>query len=81
MQSRCGHRKQTETKIVCEACQRWVGRLPNYIGNSEKSQQMAIDAGWFGVWCNDLRRQRGRRLWYCPDCAKKTTVKEMVDSV
>jgi hypothetical protein len=76
-----GYKKLAETKIVCEACKCWVGRLPNYIGNSLKSEQMAIDAGWFGVWCSDLRGNRARRLWYCPSCAKKTSVKEMVDSV
>lgn len=68
-----------ETKVVCEICKQWIGRLPNTIGNSLKSQDIARDAGWLNIYCISRNRKRGRQLWYCPGCAKKTTVQGMVD--
>ena len=70
-----------ETKVTCEICKQWIGRLPNVIGNTLKSQAIARNADWLKIYCHSRNGMKGRQIWYCPGCAKKTTVKQMVDSV
>lgn len=65
----------TETKITCEGCGQWIGRLPNVIGNAAKSWQIAKDAGWISLWISN--NIKGRHMSYCPPCAKKVSIKEM----
>jgi hypothetical protein len=71
----------SDTKVICEGCKQWIGRLPNIVGNMIKSFDTALDSGWLRVWCGSRNNKRTRTLWYCAVCSKKTTVAEMVDSV
>lgn len=69
------------TEVVCERCKRWIAKLPNTIGNSLKSEDIAKSCGWLIIFGHSRNGMRGRRLWYCPGCAKKVTLAEMVNMV
>lgn len=69
-----------DMRCICEGCKRWIG-VPNDINNVPKINQMVKDAGWHNIFCHNNKHTKGRSLWYCPECAKKVTVAQMVSSV